>query len=166
MEHDSNIQNEETDITTKKLSRRTLLKGLAAGGIVASALPAKWIQPAVQAANLPPHAQISPTATAAPLYSITSCVASLFIDLFAGTEVVGISATITPATAGIQIQCVVTEDATVMYTYMVATDAAGVVNFPTSPISFPATGAVIACTFTFVNASDGTNTCVDSEVHP
>ena len=53
------------------ISRRRLLKALAASGLAAAAssVPAEWLSPEVEVGVLPAHAQVSPV----PPYTLVSC---------------------------------------------------------------------------------------------
>lgn len=59
----------EEETPNETLSRRQLLKTLAATGGAVSAsslLPGKWVKPVVEVGLLPAHAQVTPTPTPAP----------------------------------------------------------------------------------------------------
>jgi hypothetical protein len=129
------------------VSRRRLLKVLvAAGGSVAAStlLPGKWVKPILRVGVLPVHAQTSQPAT--------PFIASTTINTSYGDGcVTDLSATISPATAGVQMKVQVCNDVQGCQTITATTDAAGQAVFPdpSNPRCFAQGNTTV--TFSFVD---------------
>jgi hypothetical protein len=74
MDHPETNDVPENDKPNETVSRRQLLKALAATGgamSAASLLPGKWVKPVVDVGLLPAHAQVTPTPTPVPTLTPT-----------------------------------------------------------------------------------------------
>jgi hypothetical protein len=143
---------------SKEISRRDAMKVLAAvaGAAALANLPSKWSTPELATGVLPAHAQ---TSNPLPLYSLAAGAdepESNFCQDLTSTV------TITPPASGINLRYVITPSAGVTInspalTATALTDASGMVTLPISVGSFGLDDTVTV-TWSFVNASDGTNT--------
>lgn len=147
-----------------RVSRRNLLKALtAAGGSLAASLflPGKWDKPLLRVGVLPVHAQTS-NPQPGPTYAIANTTLN---EDFGDYCLWGLSATITPAAAGVEMQVVICDATESCQTMTAVTDSSGVATFAEpDPRCFPGTGALpVTVTFSFVNTSlcSGANCTVE-----
>ncbi|MEE8389485.1 MAG: twin-arginine translocation signal domain-containing protein [Anaerolineae bacterium] len=176
----NNADTPEEERHKRTISRRKLLKALAAAGgavAVTTLLPSKWAKPVVEVGVLPVHAQATavaiPTATPRPLATIILC--STFNaagGTIGPTDTIGTYADITHPTnpSGIQLRRIITlnepghlQDG-IVSTDTGPADATGRFQPPDfnlstlSPTISPGSGR-ITILWEFVNPADGTNTC-------
>lgn len=175
---DDNVETSEQECQEQTISRRKLLKVLAATGgtvTVTMLLPNKWAKPVVEVGVLPVHAQATdtplPTDTPIPAIIITCSAANV-----TGATTIGPSDTIVtyaeilPATGGIELRRTITLNQAghpqdgVVATDTGVTNASGrfqAPNFDLSTLSPTISTGVdrIIITWEFVNPSEGTGTC-------
>lgn len=175
-----NVDTPEEECQEQTISRRKLLKVLAAtGGTVAvtTLLPSKWTKPVVEVGVLPVHAQATepaPTDTPTPLppYAIIGCYAynAAGGGIISPTDAIQAYAEIAPADAGVQLRRTITlhenshpQDG-VIDIVTGPTNASGIfqpADFDLNTIS-PAISSGddrITVLWEFVNSADGNNTC-------
>ncbi len=158
MEQSSN----PADPSAQTLGRRELLKALASSGAMAAVtlLPGGWTKPVVEVGRLPIHAQVSgvaptPTATVRPQLSLSAT--SEGNNCFEITN----TATVTPATAGVEIlQEVIFDPATpppsnAPSAVSAPTNGSGVATFPPITTGQSWVGSIYRLRFSFVNPQNG-----------
>lgn len=158
---------EATHAEPKEIDRRQMLARLGATGLAGAGLVLSggWRKPVVQAAYLPPHAQISPgptaTATTPPpvVHTIVSC------DWIMDTRAT--AAIISPAdpniSLGVQVYDLYSATPTVPVdsgTYL--TDAAGQATHEYVLGGCP----LLYMVWSFTNPADGTGTCTTANYEP
>ncbi len=174
-----NITTPEEEHQEQTMSRRKLLKVLAAtGGTVATTmlLPSKWVKPLVKVGVLPVHAQATdiplPTDTPRPPAIIITCSAANVTGAptIGPTDTIETYAEILPATAGITLRRVITLNQTghpstgVVRTDVDLTDASGRFQAPNFDLS-TLTPAIspgpdrITIEWDFPDPTEGTGTC-------
>ena len=147
--------------STKKISRRDAMKILAAaaGGAALANIPSKWTKPGLEIGVLPAHAATSMLAAAA-------CGANTNFAPGNVNDTATSSVTISPARAGVLMHFNAVSSGSFSSGYFpqsgdVATNASGVAT-ALIQAGCSLTGDIIQVTWSFVNPSDGTGTCMQT----